>query len=206
MDQVKVGKFIAECRKKQGMTQNQLAEKLSITDRAVSKWETGKAMPDSSIMLELCDALEITVNDLLNGERVSVENYNKKMERQLLEVIAEKEISDKWVLRLITILCVLAPILEILLFQVPYWYSPDKATWVDPVCMVLALSTIAFPILASRLESKIGYFSCKHCGHVYKPKFWTLFWAWGTVKKRYLRCPECDKKSWQHRVYTKDIE
>ena len=78
MDQIKIGKFIAECRKKNNLTQMQLADRLNITDRAVSKWETGKAMPDSSIMLDLCDILGITVNDLLFGEVVTMENYNKE--------------------------------------------------------------------------------------------------------------------------------
>ena len=67
MNQIKIGKFITERRKNVNLTQIQLAEKLNITDRAVSKWETGRAMPDSSIMLELCDVLQITVNDLLSG-------------------------------------------------------------------------------------------------------------------------------------------
>lgn len=67
MDQIQIGKFIAACRKEKGMTQAQLAEKMGVSDRAVSKWETGKNMPDSSIMLELCSELGITVNDLLNG-------------------------------------------------------------------------------------------------------------------------------------------
>ena len=75
MDQIKIGKFIAERRKNKNLTQMQLAEKLGITDRAVSKWENGKAMPDSAIMLELCDTLEISVNDLLHGEVISMENY-----------------------------------------------------------------------------------------------------------------------------------
>ena len=86
MDQVKIGKFIAECRKKNNLTQLRLAEKLGITDRAVSKWETGKTMPDSSIMLALCDTLQITVNDLLNGEAVSEENYTKKLEERVVEL------------------------------------------------------------------------------------------------------------------------
>lgn len=81
MDQIKIGKFIAECRKKRGLTQMQLAEKLNITDRAISKWETAKAMPDSSIMLELCDVLGITVNDLLNGEVIAMDNYNEKQKK-----------------------------------------------------------------------------------------------------------------------------
>ena len=90
MDQVKIGKFIAVCRKKANLTQMQLAEKLNITDRAVSKWETGKAMPDSSIMLELCDVLKITVNDLLCGEVVTMDNYNKELENNLLEMMKQK--------------------------------------------------------------------------------------------------------------------
>jgi len=82
MDQVKIGKFIASCRKEQGMTQAVLADKLGISDRAVSKWETGKSMPDSSIMLELCGYLQINVNELLSGERISMENYDKKAEEK----------------------------------------------------------------------------------------------------------------------------
>ena len=80
MDQVKIGKFIAECRKRNNLTQMQLAEKLNITDRAISKWENGKAMPDSSIMLDLCQELKINVNELLSGEVIKMDNYNEKAE------------------------------------------------------------------------------------------------------------------------------
>ena len=95
MDQVKIGKFIADRRKMVHLTQLQLAEKLGITDRAISKWETGKAMPDSSIMLSLCEILKLTVNDLLTGEVVIMENYNKELEKNLLEMIQQKEQADK---------------------------------------------------------------------------------------------------------------
>lgn len=91
MDQVKIGKFIAECRKKNQLTQVQLAEKLNITDRAVSKWERGKSMPDSSIMLELCKILKISVNDLLSGEVVTMDAYNENLEKNLLEAIKQKQ-------------------------------------------------------------------------------------------------------------------
>ena len=74
MDQIKIGKFIAECRKEKGFTQMQLAEKLGITDKAISKWERGLSMPDSSIMLTLCDMLGISVNELLNGEKIMMEH------------------------------------------------------------------------------------------------------------------------------------
>ncbi|MBO4907709.1 MAG: helix-turn-helix domain-containing protein [Lachnospiraceae bacterium] len=86
MNQVEIGKFIAGCRKEKGLTQVQLAEKLNITDRAVSKWETGKSMPDSSIMLELCEILGITVNELLSGERIEMNsNYEEKVSENLIE-------------------------------------------------------------------------------------------------------------------------
>ena len=93
MDQLKIGKFIAECRKEENLTQAQLAEKLDITDRAVSKWETGKAMPDTAIMIDLCNVLKITVNDLLTGERITAENYNKDLENNLLITVKEKELA-----------------------------------------------------------------------------------------------------------------
>ena len=95
MDMIKVGKFIAECRKRQNLTQMQLAEKLNITDRAVSKWECGKSLPDSSIMLELCELLQISVNELLTGEELDVKDYNEQAEHNLIEMKKQKEESDK---------------------------------------------------------------------------------------------------------------
>ena len=95
MDQIKIGEFIAECRKKQNLTQGQLAEKLGITDRAVSKWENGRTMPDSSLMLDLCDILNISVNELLSGEVIGMENSNKKNEQLLLDMAKEVENKNK---------------------------------------------------------------------------------------------------------------
>ena len=95
MDQIKIGKFIAENRKKQNLTQGQLAEKLGITDRAVSKWENGRAMPDSSLMLDLCSILNISVNELLSGEVIGMENSNKKNEQLLLDIAKEVESKNK---------------------------------------------------------------------------------------------------------------
>ena len=91
MDQMKIGKFIAECRKKNNMTQIQLAKKLNVTDRAISKWETGKGMPDSAIMLDLCNELKISVNELLSGEAIEMNNYNEKAEENLINLISTNE-------------------------------------------------------------------------------------------------------------------
>ena len=87
MDQEKIGKFIATCRRKQNLTQEELANKLGITAKAVSKWECGKGLPDPSIMLELCNILKITANDLLSGEKVSKKEYEEKFEENIVNTI-----------------------------------------------------------------------------------------------------------------------
>ena len=111
MDLIKIGKFIADTRKKKNLTQIQLAERLSITDRAVSKWECGRSMPDSSIMLELCEVLEISVNELLTGEKLEMEKYNKQVELNLIEMVKQKEASDKRLLNMEIVLGVSGTIL-----------------------------------------------------------------------------------------------
>ena len=91
MDQDKIGKFIAECRKEKSFTQAALAEQLGITDRAVSKWERGKNMPDLSIMPDLCELLGISVNELLTGEHIEMEDYRNTAEQNLLELTKKAE-------------------------------------------------------------------------------------------------------------------
>ena len=91
MDQIKTGGFIAELRKEQNMTQRELAEKLGVTDRAISKWENGRGLPDVSLMKPLCEILGITVTELLNGERASETETINKMEETVYEVLADRE-------------------------------------------------------------------------------------------------------------------
>ena len=117
MDQTRIGRFIADRRKKASLTQMQLAEKLNITDRAISKWENGKSLPDSSIMLELCDVLGISVNDLLSGEVVTMENYNKEIEKNLLDMIKQKEQADKRLAAAEVFIGITATIVFLLLFS-----------------------------------------------------------------------------------------
>ena len=134
MDQLKIGKFISKCRKEKNITQAQLAEKLNITDRAVSKWENGKAMPDSSIMLELCEMLDITVNDLLSGEKVSSEDYAKKMQDRLLEALQGKEKAETalWRLRILCeiVLCIALVVVYVYdLYVYTYWSLAILGFW-----------------------------------------------------------------------------
>ena len=195
MDQVKIGKFIAECRRKTNLTQMQLAEKLNITDRAISKWETGKSLPDSSIMLELCDVLGISVNDLLCGEVVTMDNYNKELENNLLEMIKQKEQADKRLLSVEVFIGITATIVLFALIFVAAFIQME--TW-------LRISLIVFGFIlfgsgcfyALRIEQVAGYYECEHCKHRYVPTYKAVSMAMHMGRTRYLKCPKCKEKSW----------
>ena len=203
MDQVKIGKFIAECRKKQNLTQMQLAERLGITDRAVSKWETGRAMPDSSIMLALCDILGISTNDLLSGEVVSMENYSKELENNLLEMVKQKEEADRRLLKLEIVLGIIA--LLPLIAAVVIAGTVPMEEWKGALLVGLGLLPllIATPF-ALKIEQKAGYYECKKCGHRHIPMYSSVFFAMHANRTRYMRCPSCGKFSWQRKVVGKE--
>ena len=203
MDQIKIGKFIAECRKKSCLTQAQLAEKLDITDRAVSKWETGKAMPDLSVMLELCDILGITVNDLLCGEVITMENYNKELENNLLEMVQQKQEADKRLLKLEIILGIIA-VLPLIAAVIIAGIIPMEE-WKGGLLVGLSLLPllIATPF-ALKIEQKAGYYECQRCGHRHIPQYSSVFWAMHINRTRYMRCSECGKWSWQKKVISKE--
>ncbi len=203
MDQVKIGKFIAECRKNAKLTQMQLAEKLSITDRAVSKWETGKSLPDSSIMLELCDVLGITVNDLLSGEVVTMDNYNRELENNLLEMVKQKEEADKRLLRLEIVLGIIAVLPLIAAIVIANIVPMEE--WKGGLLIGLSLLPllIATPF-ALKIEQKAGYYECQKCRHRHIPQYSSVFWAMHVNRTRYMRCPKCSQKSWQKKVLSKE--
>lgn len=202
MNQIKIGKFIAECRKKQHLTQLQLAEKLYVTDRAISKWETGKALPDSTIMLELCSILKISVDDLLSGEVVTMNNFNEKHQDILLEVIRQKENSDKrlltmeWVISILSIIILLVPIIIVSLLPIEEW----KQIIVIVSCAIPSIIGLLFAI---SIEQTAGYYQCKSCGHKYVPTYKAVFLAQHIGRTRRMKCPNCGKRSWNKKVIKK---
>lgn len=203
MDQIKIGKFIAERRKCINLTQMQLAEKLNVTDRAVSKWETGKSLPDSSIMLELCDILNITVNDLLCGEVVTMENYNKEMENKLVEMVKEKEESDRRLLRMevVTGVMSLVPLIAAIVIANVIPMEEWLGGLIVGICVIPLLVATPFMI---RIEQTAGYYECAKCGHKHIPKYASVFMAMHMGRTRYMKCPACGKRSWQKKVLTKE--
>ena len=203
MDQIKIGKFIAECRKNQNLTQLQLAEKLNITDRAVSKWERGKSMPDSSIMLELCEILKISVNDLLSGEVISMDNYSKELEKNLMEMVKAKEQSDKRLLTMEMFFGISFTIVFVVIILVAA-LVPIKI-WLRVALIVFAfIMFFAGCFMALRIEQVAGYYECKECKHRYVPTYKAVNMAPHMGRTRYMKCPECNKKSWQKKVLSKE--
>lgn len=207
MDQIKIGKFIAQRRKAQNLTQAQLAEMLCITDRAVSKWETGRALPDSSIMLPLCDILNITVNDLLSGEVVTMEQYNKELENHLLELVSQKEKQDKKLLRIEILLGIATAIPCLALLLIAATPSIELADWLR--ALLIALGLIPFLCIcfyAIRIEQTAGYYECQKCGHRYVPSYGRVLMAPHVNRTRYMRCPKCEQRSWQKKVLRKNVD
>ena len=202
MDQVKIGKFIASCRKEQGMTQAALAEKLGITDRAVSKWETGKSLPDSGIMLELCELLNINVNELLSGEKIMLEAYDKKAEENLVNMSRELEEKNRQLLN--TEIWIGAPAVVAGLVMCGVAAYVDMPVWIKFLLVMFAVAMIlTVSFVAVGIEQKAGYYECQECGHRYVPTYWSTNLAPHMGRTRYMRCPECGKKSWQKKVLTK---
>jgi transcriptional regulator with XRE-family HTH domain/DNA-directed RNA polymerase subunit RPC12/RpoP len=204
MDQIKIGKFISERRKQTNLTQAQLADQLGITDRAVSKWETGRSLPDASIMLELCSILNITVNDLLSGEVVAMENYKEKTDEMLIEMIKEKEERDRMLLKAELIAGILS-LIPLLIATIFVAYNESIAEWLRVVIIFASITPflIAVPFLI-KIEQKAGYYKCAECGHRYVPTFKSVLWAPHMGLTRKMICPKCGKKSWQKKVISKE--
>ena len=199
MDQVRIGKFIAKCRKEKNMTQAELAEKLNITDRAISKWETGKGMPDSSIMLDLCKELNITVNELLSGEMIKMENYDRKAEENFIKLQKEKEDSDKRLLFTETIIGTIITISFLLMIFLSI-FAIENIVW-KVITMVISFVIFIIGVGTCLLiEQKAGYYQCDICKYKYIPSYKQVLFAMHSGRTRYMRCPKCHKKSWNKKI------
>ena len=202
MNQIKIGEFISSQRRKNNLTQAALAEKLGITDRAVSKWERGKGLPDASLMLDLCEILGITVNELLNGEKISMENNNQKNEQLLLEMAKELEKKNKtiwssmWVIMTVSITALIAG-LFITTFLIPegMW----QLVTILGICVVFLIPCF----YALKLEVSVGAYKCKNCGHEIVPTYTQALNAMHMGTTRYLKCPKCNKRTWCKKVIKK---
>lgn len=107
MDLIKIGKYIAFKRKEQGLTQKQLAEKLNMSDKSVSKWERGICLPDVSVYLELCKILDISINEFLAGEDIPKETIEQKAEENIIQITKDNKNKQKYLKKIIKLLIVM---------------------------------------------------------------------------------------------------
>ena len=193
MDQIKTGKFIAERRKEKGLTQSRLAEMLLISDKTISKWECGNGLPEVSLMLPLCEILEISVNELLCGEKLDTSEYKNKAEELLMDFMKEREENKKKIiLAVIATVATLLPTLSLIMIA----GLLEMETWLRGLLIGIGLCTLVLGlIVACFLENAAGYFECKHCKTRFVPTMGAYLMGVHGLTWRRLKCPECGKVS-----------
>ena len=191
MDQIKTGKFIASLRKEKGFTQVSLANRLGISDKTVSKWERGAGLPDVSLMLPLCEILEISVNELLTGEKLTDADYKEKAEVTIMSLVQEKKENKKRMLQ--SVICGIITIIAVCSLVVIASYI-EMPVAVRIALIIFAAITAAAGIgTGATLEVKAGYYKCPKCGHLFVPEIKDYVKGYHTFTKRRLTCPECGK-------------
>ncbi len=202
MNQEKIGVFIARRRKEKKLTQAKLASYLGITDRAVSKWERGKGLPDPVYMLELCRLLDISVNELLTGEFIEETKYQQKAEDNLL-IMAKQEVKQtKKMFFYENVIGIGSTIIfAILIFMSVYFVENGG------IKILLFIFAFLFLItgvsIALKIETEEGYYECQKCHHKYIPSYRQVYFAMHIGRTRYMKCPHCQKRSWQKKIYSK---
>ncbi|MDE7104652.1 MAG: helix-turn-helix domain-containing protein [Ruminococcus sp.] len=201
MNQIKTGKFIAQMRKEKGMTQTQLAELLYISNKTVSKWETGKGMPEVSLMLPLCEALEINVNELLTGERIPEKNYIEKAEENMMNLVHEaQESKKKIILSVMTIVLTLLSAIPLILISGIF----EMAVWARVILIAISVIIIVIGLaIACILDRDAGSFECEECHQRFVPEFGAYIMSVHTITRRKLKCPKCGKSTYCKHVMTK---
>ena len=199
MDLIKIGKFISSKRKEKDITQSALAEKLYISDRAISKWENGICLPDAGNIPILCEILGITINDLFSGEVVDMKDNEKKLEENLLEMIRLKEQRDKELLRLEIFIGVTISVIMFTLIMIASFANMED--WLRVALIIIGIIPFAIGIIYSiRIEQIAGYYECPNCHNKYVPTYKSVLFSQHLNRTRKMKCPKCGKKSWQKKV------
>ena len=189
MDQIKTGKFIAEERKAKKYTQRELADKLSISDKTISKWERGNGFPEVSLLLPLCNELEITVNELLSGERLQAMDYKKKAEENMVNLVKEAQESKKKII-MSAMVGVLVIVAAVPLFVVAGMF--EMQVWTRVLLMGIGFVIVVMGIsIACVLDREAGAFECPECKERFVPDMKSYVMGPHTITKRKLTCPKC---------------
>lgn len=201
MDQIKIGKFIAEERKAKKYTQRELADKLSISDKTISKWERGNGFPEVSLLLPLCNELEITVNELLSGERLQAMDYKKKAEENMVNLVKEAQESKKKII-MSAMVGVLVIVAAVPLFVVAGMF--EMQVWTRVLLMGIGFVIMVMGIsIACVLDREAGAFECPECKERFVPDMKSYVMGPHTITKRKLTCPKCGCRKYCKHVLTR---
>ena len=152
MNQEKIGKFIAECRKNKKMTQSELAEKLGVTDKSIGNWENGRNMPDLSLFKPLCDELGISINDLMSGEKISKEKYQEKFEENIVNTI---DYSSKKINKYNSVIALILVIFGLFIAMSAVIMFPSESSW-GSIYSVLGVMIFVIGVSKLTRNLKIG--------------------------------------------------
>ncbi len=201
MNITKIGCFINEQRKAKGLTQAELANKLYISDKTVSKWERGVGLPDIDLMMPLCNELGITINELLSGCKIDSKEYKDKAEEALVDLVKEREQAKrKILLSFLSVAFTFIPSLCLMMFAS---FVDMKAVLRIVLILIGMISITGGIVIACIFDYQAGAYKCIKCGHVFVPKPKDYIMSPHTFKARKLKCPCCGEKSYCRRTLTK---
>lgn len=193
IDLNKTGKFIALIRKEKGLTQRELAEKLNLSEKTISKWERGVCFPDISLILPLCKCLEIDANELMTGERLQDKQYRINAENNLLKLMDKTSPKLKYTISTISAIVTILITLGLILLA----GFVIEEVWIKIlVCVMSVLLVVSNIALILLVAVNTEVYECCHCGEKFVPTMREYLMGAHTMKKRYLRCPYCHKKGW----------
>lgn len=203
MDLQITGKFIKEQRKAKGLTQIELAERLNVSEKTISKWECGNGFPDTTLMLPLCKELGITANELLSGKLLSGDEYRAQAEENLIML---KDSQEKNTKHLLTLECVIGYMASLTFMAMIFIasYVTMSTLWRVVLIVFGFINFIVGMAFGIRIEQVAGFYECKHCHHRYIPSYKSVFLSMHYGRTRYMKCPNCKQRSWQKKVINKD--
>lgn len=199
MDYKKIGEFIMNERKAKKLTQAKLAEQLFVSEKTISKWENGKGIPDTEFLPSLCKIFDVSINELLNGERLDEKNYVNKAEEKLFELQGMKEQNDKlllameWGVAFLALIVWFGTLAVILCFELHLWLE----ILLGVGSFVIFLVAMFFGL---KVEQVAGFYVCGKCNHKYIPKYSHVFFAPHINRTRFMKCPHCKHWAWNKKV------
>ncbi len=195
MDTIKIGQFIKSLRKENSLTQREVAERLNVSEKTISKWETGNGMPEISLMMPLCKLFGISINELLSGKRLDEKQYVEKAEENMACLVDRTTPRKKIIITTISCILVILSSLALVLISAIFITQIWLKFVVIGIALIVVFADISVILLVA-VSTEI--YKCEKCGEKFIPTLTAYLLAPHTFQKRYLKCPHCGKKSWNN--------